>query len=144
MFFKKGGTKTLIVRSEGNEVYKVQEFITKSLKGSGVSDETILQLELVVEEIFINISKYAYVPPDFGDVEITCSWEKDVMRVTLTFVDAGPEFDPLKRPDPDTSIPAEERNEGGLGIFLVKNNVDGISYRREGGKNILTVEKNLP
>lgn len=102
----------------------------------------MMQLELAVEEIFINIASYAY-PPGTGKVWIGCDVSEDTMSVTLTFTDCGPEFDPLKSPEPDVNAPAEERGIGGLGIFLVKRNVDGISYRRRDGFNILTIEKNL-
>lgn len=102
-----------------------------------------MQLELVVEEIFVNIASYAYCPPGSGDVEISCDVVEDTMRVFITFSDEGPEFDPLGKEDPDITLGKDERPIGGLGIFLVKKNVDGISYKREGGRNILTVEKRL-
>ena len=102
-----------------------------------------MQLELVVEEICVNIASYAYRPPGSGDVEISCDVVEDTMRVFITFSDEGPEFDPLGKEDPDITLGKDERPIGGLGIFLVKKNVDGVSYKREGGRNILTVEKRL-
>ena len=108
-----------------------------------MSQKTLMQLELVVEEIFVNIASYAYCPPGSGDVEISCDVVEDTMRVLITFSDEGPEFDPLGKEDPDITLGKDERPIGGLGIFLVKKNVDGISYKREGGRNILTVEKRL-
>lgn len=143
MFFRRESTRTLTVHSDREEIQKVQDFITKCLKGTGASEDAILQLELIVEEIFINIASYAYAPPGSGDVDITCKLEKDMMKVTLTFVDEGLEFDPLERGDPDVTQPVKDRKVGGLGIYLVKKTVDGIAYRRENGRNVLTIEKHL-
>lgn len=136
-------TKSLTVPSSKDNLYEVQGFVEKCLKGCGVSPKALTQLELIIEEIFINISSYAYHPPGSGEVEISCDVEKDVMKVTITFADEGPEFDPLEIGDPDVSKDVRDREPGGLGIYLVKRNVDGISYRRDGGRNVLTIEKSL-
>lgn len=104
--------------------------------------QVLSQLELAVEEIFVNIALHAY-PPTGGEVAINCGVEESMMKVTITFTDGGVPFDPLQTSDPDLTIPLDERPIGGLGIFLVKKNVDGISYRRREGKNILTIEKFL-
>ncbi len=135
--------KTITVPSDKGRLYEVQGFIESCLSGCGASQKTLTQLELVVEEIFINISSYAYRPPGSGDIGISCSVEEDMMKVTIVFEDRGPEFDPLEHQDPDVEVDARDRPVGGLGIFLVKRNVDGISYRRDGDRNILTVEKRL-
>ncbi len=142
-FWKKSFSRTLSVPSKAEDLYEVLDFISSCLSRSSPSKEVISQLQLVVEEVFVNISKYAYQPPGSGDVKITCAVEKEMMKVTLTFEDSGQAFDPLQKPDPDTSEPLDDRKIGGLGIFLVKNHVDGISYRREDGKNILTIEKSI-
>lgn len=142
-FWKKSFSRTLSVPSKAEDLYEVLDFVDSCLSRSSPSKEAVHQLQLIVEEIFVNIAKYAYNPPGSGDVEITCSVEKDKMKVTLTFVDTGAEFDPLEKADPDIKLPLDDRNIGGLGIFLVKNNVDGISYRREDGKNILTIDKTI-
>ncbi len=132
----------LEVPSDIDRLYEVQDFVRGSLGDMGASERSLMQLELVVEEVFINIVRYAY-PPGTGKIWVGCDVSEDTMSVTLTFTDRGPEFDPLMSPDPDTHAPAEDREVGGLGIFLVKRNVDGISYRRRDGYNILTIEKNL-
>ncbi len=138
---KRSHSRSINVPSKVDNLYEVQDFVDSCLSGSSPSPTTLLQLQLVVEEIFINIANYAYRPPGSGDVSISCAVEEDMMKVTLTFVDYGPEFDPLKKPDPDIGAPLDDRDVGGLGIYLVKNHVDGIHYRRDNGKNILTVEK---
>lgn len=136
------GRNVLEVPSDVDRLYEVIGFVKESLGGLGVSERAMAQIELVVEEIYVNIASYAY-PPGTGKVWVGCDVSEDTMSVTLTFTDCGPEFDPLKSPEPDTGAPLEERSIGGLGIFLVKRNVDGISYRRRDGYNILTIEKNL-
>lgn len=138
-----GRVRTLTVPSDKGKLCEVQKFVEKCLKGCGASPKALAQLELIVEEIFINISSYAYHPPGSGEVQISCEVEKDVMKVVIVFEDEGPEFDPLEADEPDTTVDIRERSPGGLGIFLVKRCVDGISYRRDGGRNILTIEKNL-
>ena len=90
-----GHMKTITVPSERSMLYDLQEFVRGCLSGCGASEKTIQQLELVVEEIFINIISYAYRPSSKGEISITCSVEEDLMRVILTFTDTGPEFDPL-------------------------------------------------
>lgn len=134
--------KELLVPSDAGCLYEVLDFISECLSGCGVTDRSLSQLELAVEEIFVNIALHAY-PPTGGEVAINCSVEESMMKVTITFTDGGVPFDPLQTSDPDLTIPLDERPIGGLGIFLVKKNVDGISYRRREGKNILTIEKFL-
>lgn len=138
-----GLMKTITVPSDKSRLRDVQSFIEECLSGCGASTKTLTQLELVVEEIFINIASYAYRPPGSGDVDVSCDVEEGMMRVVITFEDEGPEFDPLERDDPDLDIKREDRPIGGLGIYLVKKNVDGISYRRVDGRNVLTIEKSL-
>lgn len=133
----------IVVPSKADKLYEVQDFITDRLSSTGASERTIRQLELVVEEIFINIASYAYDPPGSGEVEICCSVGEDMMKVVIVFVDKGPEFDPLGAPDPDISMDIKQRSIGGLGIHLVRNTVDGLTYSRDGDRNVLTIEKRL-
>ena len=98
-----------------DKVMKVMGFIHGCLGDLGVSETSMMQLELAVEEIFVNISNYAY--EGTGNVWIGCDVEKDTMSITITFKDSGAEFDPLSMPEPDTSAPALDRPIGGLGIF---------------------------
>ena len=96
------------------------------------------KIDLAVEEIFVNIAHYAYAP-DTGNVTISCKIEDGTM--TVVFSDSGKKFDPLDRDDPDTSIPLEERNIGGLGIFLTKQFMDSVSYEYAENQNKLTIQK---
>jgi anti-sigma regulatory factor (Ser/Thr protein kinase) len=97
------------------------------------------QIAIAVEEIFVNIAHYSYKPPVLGDVLITAKHSDDCL--TISFEDSGVPYNPLLREDPDVNVPAEEREIGGLGIFMVKKLMDGMDYRHEGGKNILTIIK---
>ena len=117
-----------------------QAFVNDLLEGSGCPDEVKLDIDLAIEEIFVNISDYAYTP-EVGDVEMKASISDDGMRLTLIFVDSGTPFDPLKEPDPDITLSASERQIGGLGIFLVKETMDDMFYEYKDGKNQLTLVK---
>ncbi len=99
-------------------------------------------LDLAVEEIYINIAHYAYAPNN-GPVEITCETTEKNPKIKITFCDQGKPFDPIAKNDPDISLSAEERDIGGLGIFLTKKFMDKTEYKFENGKNILTIEKSL-
>ncbi len=135
-------TRRIEVNSTVNALDDVMAFVDGSLKGMDVSRKSVLQLELAVEEIFVNIANYAY-HTEGGKVWISCDVDAEDRSVAITFMDTGPEFDPLAAPDPDVTLPADQRRIGGLGIFLVKTNVDNMSYKRLDGYNVLTIEKNL-
>ena len=101
-----------------------------------------MQIELAIEEIFVNIASYAY-PSGSGDVTITADVSGVPKTLTVAFQDSGTPFDPLAKEDPDITLPIEQRRIGGLGIFLVKEYMDDVSYRYADGKNILTIKKVL-
>ena len=118
----------------------VTEFITSSLEEKNCSMKTIMQMELVIEEIFVNVANYAY-RPNVGPITI-CK-EIDDKALKISFIDGGVDYNPLEHEDPDINAGIDEREIGGLGIFLVKKNVDEVSYERKDGQNILTIKKNL-
>lgn len=99
-----------------------------------------MHIELVTEEIFVNIASYAY-PDGGGFVTIRRAGGEGADGLTLTFMDSGVPYDPLQRPDPDLTLPIDERSIGGLGVFLVKKIVDEAHYEYKEGHNILTVRK---
>ena len=116
------------------------EFVTQALEAKNCPMKIIMQVELAVEELFVNIANYAY-SPQVGSVTVCRSFEENPQALNLIFIDSGKPHNPLKHEDPDITLKAEEREIGGLGIFLVKKNVDEISYKYEDGKNILSVKK---
>lgn len=100
------------------------------------------KIELAVEEIFVNIAHYAYEGKN-GQVKVRTKVLENPKRLCIEFIDGGIQFNPLEKPDPNISLKAEDREIGGLGIFLTKKFMDKIEYRYENGNNILTIEKNL-
>lgn len=96
---------------------------------------------LCTEEIVSNIVNYAYPANAEGEMDVTI--EEDKEGIAITFKDRGTAFDPLAKEDPDTTLSIEERPIGGLGIFLVKQMMDDVSYVYENGQNILKIRKNV-
>ncbi len=94
---------------------------------------------VAVDEIFSNIARYAY-NPETGGATVRVAVGEDV---TIEFEDSGVAYDPLAADDPDVTLSAEEREIGGLGLFMVKKMMDAVKYRRDGNKNILTIKKKL-
>ena len=101
-----------------------------------------MQLTLAAEEVFVNIAKYAYAPGT-GYVILRANYDPEENQILLTFLDNGVSYDPLLKEDPDTTLSADEREIGGLGIFLVKKNTDDAIYQRVNDRNILTLKKTL-
>ena len=102
-----------------------------------LSDELSNKLDMCAEEIYANVTFYAY-PEKKGTIETRISRDKD--SLTVKFIDEGLEYNPLEKDDPDITLPPEERQPGGLGIFMVKQMTSGIAYERTDGQNILTLK----
>ena len=115
-------------------------FATEQLEERDCPMKTVMQTELVIEEIFVNIANYAY-HPEIGAATFCMEFEENPRAVFMTFIDGGKPYNPLANDEPDTTLALEDRDIGGLGIFLVKKNVDEISYAHEDGKNILRMKK---
>ena len=118
----------------------VIDFATEKLEERDCSMKVVMQTELVIEEVFVNIASYAY-HPEIGPATFCMSFEENPDALLMTFIDAGKPYNPLEQEAPDTTLALEERDIGGLGIFLVKKNVDEISYEYADGKNILHMKK---
>ena len=107
---------------------------------------TLLQLQrklpFAIEEVFVNIAHYAYGEME-GDVKLTIAYDKETREITFRMADKGVRFDPLNNPDPDITLSAEEREIGGLGIFITKKTMDSVTYAYENGENILTMIKKI-
>ena len=101
-----------------------------------------MQIDVAVEEIFVNIAHYAY-NPEVGNAMVRVEILPDVPSVDITFIDKGVPYDPLAKADPDITLSAEERQIGGLGIFMVKKTMDDVKYEYVNGHNILTLKKGL-
>ena len=123
---------------------KMQEFLSfveTHLEAAECPMKTQMKIVLAAEEIFVNIASYAY-PSGKGNARITMRYPADG-GVEITFADSGIPFDPFLREDPDTTLSAEERKIGGLGIFMVKKSMDEVSYEYRDGQNILTIFKSF-
>ena len=97
---------------------------------------------VAIEEVFVNVAHYAY-PNGEGDVALGIGFDEATRTVTFRMADKGVPFDPLKKPDPDITLSAEEREIGGLGIFITKKTMDAVTYAYENGENVLTMVKQL-
>lgn len=125
-----------------SELENVQAFVDEALEEAGCSMKAVMRIDICLEELFVNIASYAY--PDgegTAEVEVTTDAENKATVVTLT--DTGVQFNPLAKKDPDISLSAEERRIGGLGIYMVKNMMDGVSYERRDGKNIIKITNQI-
>lgn len=117
----------------------VTAFVDEELEKVDCPIKAQMQIDVAIDELFSNIALYAY--ENGGDATVIFDYADGV--VSLTFTDSGKPYDPTKKDDPDTTLSAEEREIGGLGIFLVKKTMDSIDYRYEDGKNILTIKKTI-
>lgn len=132
----------LLFKSNINELDNIFSKIEEALADYEISPKVNMQLNLAVEELFTNISKYAYEGE--GIVELILDViNSDNLKIIIKLIDNGPEFNPLEQISPDISSDSSEREIGGLGIFLAKKNLDEISYKRENNQNVLTIAKFL-
>ena len=118
----------------------IMEFVNEELAMHDCPPKALYQIEVAIEEIFVNIVSYAGLSDDDG-VEVHCEVLENPLRVVVQFLDKGIPFDPLAKDDPDRSPDAIMDREGGLGIFMVKQMMDDVSYAYENGKNTLTILK---
>ena len=120
----------------------VLDFVDEQLEEKDCPLKIKMQIDMAVEEIFVNISSYAY-DPEVGRTFIRVETTEDPITVKLIFIDNGHPYDPLAKEDPNLKIPLKERKKGGLGIFMVKKTMDDVSYEYKDGQNILTIRKNI-
>ena len=132
----------LKIEAKVENLKQVLSFVDGFLERLNCPLRTQMRLDVVVEELFVNIASYAYAFGT-GDATIRVETTDDPPVFSVTFIDSGVPYDPLKKTDPDVSLSAEDREIGGLGIFLVKKIMDGVEYKRDGQKNVLTVVKKL-
>ena len=123
-------------------VPKVVDWVEEQLETYDCPLKAQMQISVSIDEIFTNIASYAY-ENGVGQATVRLDVLENPTRVQLTFVDGGKPFDPLTREDPDVTLSVEERQIGGLGIFLVKKMMDDVRYEYRNSENILTLTKNL-
>ena len=134
-------TKELRIKNQMAELEKVSQFIDEIGEELGLSMELIMNLNLVMEEMVVNVISYAY--PEGTDAEIELLAKSDANELTLVLSDQGKEFDPTKKKDSDMSVNPAERELGGMGIYIVKNLMNKVTYQRLEGRNLLTMTKSI-
>ncbi len=132
----------LTVEATVENLQKVIDFVNERLELTSCPAKAQMQMDLAVEEVFVNIANYAY-NPERGTATVRTEVSDDPVTVAITFIDRGVPYDPLKKDDPDVTLSADERKIGGLGIFLTKKVMDEVSYEYRNGQNILRIKKNI-
>ena len=117
-------------------------FVEETLEGFGCPMKIQMAVCVAIEEVFVNVAHYAYGDGE-GDMNLGIGFDEGNRTVTFRMTDKGIPFDPLKKPDPDITLSAEEREIGGLGIFITKKTMDCVTYAYENGENILTMIKRI-
>ena len=132
----------LDIEASPENLSEVQAFVEEKIEAENCSPKDVMQIGVAVEEIFINIASYAYAP-EKGKATVRIEVSNDPLAVSITFIDHGIPYDPLAKEDPDVTLSAEEREIGGLGIFMTKKIMDDVKYEYIDGQNILTLKKTL-
>lgn len=122
---------------------KMINFIVEKYKTLVHDKKSELRMRLVMEEALVNIINYAY-PNSVGEIEIDYNFYEKKKILTIKIIDSGIPFNPLEKEEPDLSLSMEERQIGGLGIYMIKTIMDEVNYERVDGKNILIISKCIP
>ncbi len=132
---------TLVLKNDVSELESVISFVSAVCVRNSIPPETEHDLKLALDEMITNVAQHAY--PGGGEhhftLQITVSDEEFVARIE----DDGVEFNPTEHPIPDLDAPLEERKVGGLGVYLVRQIMTSVEYRRVAGKNVVTLRKKL-
>ena len=134
--------KELTTEATIENIEKVTDFVNEQLEAVDCPMKAQMQIDIAIDELFGNIANYAY-HPEVGSATVRVEVTKSPLAVIITFIDNGVPYDPLAKDDPDTTLSADERQIGGLGIFMVKKSMDQISYEYKDGQNILRIKKNI-
>ena len=116
------------------------DFMNDILESAGCPMRTRMKLDIALDELMSNVAQYAYAPGT-GDVTVSVEVVEEPKRAVVTLTDSGVPYDPLQKEDPDVTLSAEERGIGGLGIYIVKQSMDGMTYEYRDGQNVLTIVK---
>ena len=134
--------KELTIEATTENSEAVTNFVNEQLESLDCSMKVQMQVDIAIDELFSNIAHYAY-NPETGSATVQVEVTEDPLAVVITFIDHGTPYDPLAKEDPNTKLSAEERQIGGLGIYMVKKTMDDVSYEYKDGRNILKIKKNL-
>lgn len=134
--------KELTIAATVENIEIVTDFVNEQLEALNCPMKAQMQIDIAIDELFGNIAHYAY-HPEVGSATVRVETEQDPRIVVITFIDGGVPHDPLMAADPDVTQSVQERQLGGLGIYMVKKSMDAITYEYKDGKNILTIKKKL-
>ena len=141
-YMGKSNDDELTLAAETENLDKVLEFVDSHLEELDCSVKAQMQIDVAVEELFVNVAHYAYGEGK-GSVTIRFEKEDDPLSAVITLIDSGIPYNPLEKPDPDITLSSDERPIGGLGIFMVKKSMDSMDYEYRDGKNVLSIKKSL-
>ena len=133
--------KQIILQNDIQQVPLLAQFVDEVCEAAGIDMATTMKLNLAIEEAVVNVMNYAYPQGTVGDINIEVQVDNNQLEFIIS--DSGTPFDPTTKAEVDTTLSAEERTIGGLGIHLVRNIMDSINYERANGKNILALIKKL-
>lgn len=135
--------RILNIAAKTENLDQVLGFIDSFLEEQECDMKAMIQIDVAVEEMYVNIAHYAYGVEGGGDAEIRVELDElyGKRAVRITFIDSGIYYDPLAKEDPDITLGAEERPIGGLGIYMVKKSMDDVAYERKDDQNIFTIKK---
>lgn len=134
--------KELTIAATVENIQAVTDFVNEQLSAIGCPMKAQTQIDIAIDELFGNIAHYAY-HPGVGPATVRVEVEEDPPAVRISFIDNGMPYDPLARADPDVTLSAEEREVGGLGIYMVKKSMDNVSYEYTNGQNVLRIKKSI-
>ncbi len=134
--------KELTLEAKVENITAVTAFIDEQLEAHDCAMKAQLQIDVAVDEIFGNSAHYAYAPGT-GDSTVRFEFDPDTRMACVCFIDGGVPYNPLEAEAPDTTLAAEDRAIGGLGIFLVRKTMDDVTYEWAEGKNILRLFKKI-
>lgn len=123
-------------------VEKVTDFVNAELDKLACPSKAKAEIDVAIDELFSNIANYAY-NPEIGKATVKFEVQSNPQAVVITFMDNGKPFDPLLREDPNINLAIEDRDIGGLGIFMVKKTMDSVEYEYKDNHNILKIKKHL-
>ncbi len=132
--------KELTLEAKVDSLPQVLTFVDEYLESLDCSMKVQMQIDVAVEEIYVNVASYAYAPKT-GSVTIRLEAQDSPRAVTITIIDSGIPYNPLAKEDPDVTLSAEERKIGGLGIYMVKKSMDKMSYEYKNKRNVLKMTK---
>ena len=134
--------KEITVCATVENIKTVTDFVSEQLEAFDCPIKVQMQIDIAIDELFGNIAHYAYNLSD-GNVTVKVEFTENPLAVLITFIDEGIPYDPTKQTEPDITLSADERQIGGLGIYMVKKLMDEIMYEYKNGQNILSVKKFL-